>query len=285
MDTRTKKFVHCTILSALCLGALAIPTHAQNAEIYIIETGTNAVPTAGYTIVDISNRLGEEIAFEIFVRQIGPNPLIPIRGVRADLPCIAEGGISGSVEYVQGSGSVFPFRSDFVFVQMPGSAIFDHSQCPDGNFISISVLNAGDYDITGLGPLYMGDFSLAVSADATGTFQVPLIGLSGIGELDNTPIPAFLRPLMLTERPCDFGPRLGDIAGGEGICGPDGEITLVDILAILNGFKGQFAEGCDLVNLDMAGIDGVCAPNGTVDLFDIFAVLDAFRGLDRCCPQ
>ena len=66
-------------------------------------------------------------------------------------------------------------------------------------------------------------------------------------------------------------------------CGPDAEINLSDILAVLDGFAGLFGPGCELVNVGIAGAQGSCEPNASIDLSDILAVLDAFDGLDRCC--
>lgn len=77
--------------------------------------------------------------------------------------------------------------------------------------------------------------------------------------------------------------RYGDLAGPEGICGPDGDIELVDILAVLDGFQGDYAKGCGFVDINLAGDEGSCTPNASMDLFDILAVLDAFQGDDACC--
>ena len=70
----------------------------------------------------------------------------------------------------------------------------------------------------------------------------------------------------------------GDIAGPGGSCEADGGVDLSDILAVLDGFGGDFAEGCELVNIDIAGDEGSCDPNDIIDLSDITAVLDAFAG-------
>ena len=83
---------------------------------------------------------------------------------------------------------------------------------------------------------------------------------------------------------CSYeGARYGDVAGLQGVCGPNDDVALSDIMAIQNGFESRFAEGCELVNVDMAGANGSCVSNGIIDLFDILNVLDAFQGLDRCC--
>ena len=138
MDTLLKKVVHCTILSLLCTGALTAPALGQNAEIYIVEAGTNAESAGGGpTIVDITGRRGQQISFEVFVRHIGPDPLTPIRGVAVDLPCVAEGGLSGSVEYVPDSGEINQFRPDFLFLGAAIVAAVD-STCQDGTVRSIA---------------------------------------------------------------------------------------------------------------------------------------------------
>ena len=58
----------------------------------------------------------------------------------------------------------------------------------------------------------------------------------------------------------------------------NGEVTLVDILCVLDGFAGSFSR-CQFSDVDMAG----CSGDGQIDLTDILAVLDAFQGLDPCC--
>ena len=79
--------------------------------------------------------------------------------------------------------------------------------------------------------------------------------------------------------------KYGDVGGAGGVCGPDGSVGLVDILAVLNGLAGNFADGCELANINMSGDQGSCIPNETIDLSDIIAVLNAFEGLDACCAD
>lgn len=72
----------------------------------------------------------------------------------------------------------------------------------------------------------------------------------------------------------------GDVAGDQGECGPNDVVDLLDILAVLNGFQGIFANGCSVTNVDLAPN---CTGDGQIDLGDILAVLDAFAGTDSCC--
>lgn len=74
-----------------------------------------------------------------------------------------------------------------------------------------------------------------------------------------------------------------DVAGAGGTCGPDGQINLSDILALLDGFQGIFSEGCEFANMNIAGSGGSCEPDDSIDLSDILAALDAFQGDDPCC--
>ena len=82
----------------------------------------------------------------------------------------------------------------------------------------------------------------------------------------------------------DFAPY-GDVAGFGGTCGPDGFVNIFDIFAVLDGFVGTFAKGCEPSNLDIANFSPIdpCLSDGQIDIIDIFAVLDAFRGTARCC--
>ena len=75
----------------------------------------------------------------------------------------------------------------------------------------------------------------------------------------------------------------GDLVGVAGVCGPNGTVDLSDILAVLDGFTGQFPDGCGVDDFDLAGEGGSCSPDTQISLFDILAVLDAFQGAD-CCP-
>ena len=173
------------------------PALGLNGEIFFVENGVD--PTGfggGPTIVDISERLGEEITFDIYVQAIGM--LTPLRGLEADFPCVGQGGTGGSVAFVQDSGKIDQFlRSDFVFRFMPVSMGIDQSKCPDGNVRFAVALVGMDKDITGLGPLYVGNFTVAVSGDAAGSHTFPLIGGSLIADVDSQPIPAFLHELVL----------------------------------------------------------------------------------------
>lgn len=76
----------------------------------------------------------------------------------------------------------------------------------------------------------------------------------------------------------------GDLASTGGACGPDGTVDLLDILAVLNGFQGQFAAGCTSANIDITGPEDTCRPGGGIDLLDILAVLNAFQNTVACCP-
>ena len=77
--------------------------------------------------------------------------------------------------------------------------------------------------------------------------------------------------------PADYA----DVVGSDHTCGPDGEVDLLDILAVLDAFQGVFPRACHLANIDMAS-HAPCVPDGTIDLHDIFAVLDAFSGTGEC---
>lgn len=233
MDKLLKKFLCCSCVSMLAAGVFSAPAYGQNGEIFIIEAGADPNDFGGGpTVVDVTGRLGEEITFEIFINNIGPDPLIPVRGYAADFRCVAEGGIFGSVEYVQGSGGVFQFRDDFMFFQIAVAVGVDQSTCPgggspapggDGTVRYAVGRNKGASDITGLGPLYGGDFALSISADACGTFTIPLLtdlttptGGSGLADDESLVIPAFLRDLVIAAAPLNDGCETAIDAGGGG---------------------------------------------------------------------
>ena len=75
----------------------------------------------------------------------------------------------------------------------------------------------------------------------------------------------------------------GDLAGAGGTCGPDDQVDIFDIFAVLDGFQDSFADGCTPSNIDIAAAGGTCGSDGQIDIFDIFAVLDAFQGVSACC--
>ena len=75
--------------------------------------------------------------------------------------------------------------------------------------------------------------------------------------------------------------RYADVAGSSGVCGPDGVIDLLDLFAVLDGFRGFFTEGCSPHNIDITG-ETHCVPDRSIDLHDILAYLDAFAGKDEC---
>lgn len=80
----------------------------------------------------------------------------------------------------------------------------------------------------------------------------------------------------------------GDIVGrpeGDLACEPDGDISIVDIIAVWEGFTGDIEAtipGCSMRNADISSPDG-CGADGKVDLYDMFAVVDAFNGIYNCC--
>ena len=76
----------------------------------------------------------------------------------------------------------------------------------------------------------------------------------------------------------------GDIVDNTMTCGPDGQVDLFDILAILDGFQSVFSPACKVSNVDIAGQLNACARDDVIDLSDIPAVLDAFQGTTTCCP-
>lgn len=85
-----------------------------------------------------------------------------------------------------------------------------------------------------------------------------------------------------TDNACsNIAALFGDTVGDSGTCGPDGVVGLGDILAVLDGFQGAFAEGCARHNIDITG-DTHCVSDGTIDLHDILAVLNAFSGTGDC---
>lgn len=57
----------------------------------------------------------------------------------------------------------------------------------------------------------------------------------------------------------------------------DDTVDIFDILCVLDGFAGNFAD-CPFHDLDIAP----CAPDGVIDIFDILNVLDAFAGNNIC---
>lgn len=82
---------------------------------------------------------------------------------------------------------------------------------------------------------------------------------------------------------CVFTPAMfGDVAGVGGSCGPDGDVGLPDILAVLDGFGGSFRAPCTHGNIDIGGAQGSCVPDGIIALADILHVLDAFSGISSC---
>ena len=78
----------------------------------------------------------------------------------------------------------------------------------------------------------------------------------------------------------------GDVTAGSGSCGPNGQITLSDIIAVLNAYNGTAAEGCSLGKYDLGYYDQsemfVCMPDGVIDMDDIVAVLDSYAGQSPC---
>lgn len=196
MDRVIKNVIYMGCAGLLWVSVLSTPASAQNAEIFFVETDVDPAGFGGGpTVVDISQRLGDEIMFDIYVRALGT--LTPVRAIAMDFPCVGQGGAGGSVTYVLGTGRIFVFRTDFVFGTLTITQAVDQSKCPAANVRFAVALNEGDLDISGMGAKYIGEFSVAVSADAAGSHTFPLIGGSDIVDVDSGPIPVFLRDLVL----------------------------------------------------------------------------------------
>jgi len=218
MDKLLKKFLYCSCVGLLCAGVFSAPAYGQDTEIFIIEAGTDATAAGGGpTVVDVTGRLGEEIAFEIFINHIGPNPIPLLLGFQVDVPCEAEGGLSGSVDYVLGTARVNKFRDDWLFFQVDSVAGADESTCPEGNdpqpdgairLVGAAGTDGFPQDLNGAPPKYAGEFSMSVSADACGTFTFAMRtpdtvpdGGTSLADPDTAPIPAFFRDLIVAAAP------------------------------------------------------------------------------------
>ena len=82
---------------------------------------------------------------------------------------------------------------------------------------------------------------------------------------------------------CEFlAGKFGDVVGAGGVCGPDNDVALNDILAVLDGFAGTFRDPCTKGNIDIGGSQGSCQPDDDIALADILHVLDAFAGTSPC---
>ena len=98
----------------------------------------------------------------------------------------------------------------------------------------------------------------------------------------------YVRPYIPEDRAfwtCNGGLlAYGMLVGANGACMWLGNVAPDLCMQIVRlGFEGRFADGCELVNIDIAGSEGSCTPNKLIDLSDVLNVLDAFQGLDRCC--
>lgn len=209
MDKLLKKFLCCSCVSLLCAGVLSAPAYGQNGELFFVEKGVDPAGFGGGpTVIDVTGRLGETIEVDIFVNQIGANALTPVRGIAVNFPCVAQGGILGSVEYVQSSGTTNNFRQDFVFGQGQVTLAVDQNTCPGGNEPApdgavrfIVALNAGDLDLTGADPGYVGEFTLAISADACGTFLFPMVEGTGLADEQSRDILTAVNDLIIAAAP------------------------------------------------------------------------------------
>lgn len=180
--------------------------------------------------------------------------------------------------------------------RVPGERVFHAFLWEEGEMIDLGALggfanstarainNSGQvvgdaYTQVGLGFIYdhQGGMRIArdlvpVDSGPSGRSRLELRDINEAGQIAGSE-PAFLISPIL---------RYGDVARGDGLCMPDGQVDLVDILAVLDGIEGIFREGCSIHNVDIADTAGRCTQDGVSDLHDILAVLDAFQGDDRC---
>ena len=175
------------------------------------------------------------------------------------------------------SGSAFVFRRDEGGADNWGEVTeITPSDTAAGDRFGWSVTISGDAAIVGA---YRDDDN----GISSGSAYVYVSSACTVASCDDGSLCSFDRCVLGWCVSTDARP--GDVAGTNGACGPNGRVDLDDIIAVLNGFGGQYADGCEPANIDIAGDQGSCVPNGITDLFDITAVLDAFAGLDRCCAE
>ncbi|MFQ5494935.1 MAG: M28 family peptidase [Phycisphaerae bacterium] len=76
-----------------------------------------------------------------------------------------------------------------------------------------------------------------------------------------------------------WGDTVGPFSNGQW-SPPDGRVDFIDILGVLDGFRGMgFAPPAHRVDLIGFGAGGMtCDPDGIVDMADVLGALDAFRG-------
>ena len=172
MDKLLKKFLYCICVGLLCAGVRSAPVYGQSTEIFVVEAGTNAADFGGGpTVVDVTQRLGETISFEIFINHTGPDLIPELNGYQMNFPCeaVASAGTIGAVDYVQGTGGVFTFRDDFVYFQIDSVVGVDESGCPGSEFRFVGApgTQGAPRDINGLPVRISPKTMLMVAASAS----------------------------------------------------------------------------------------------------------------------
>lgn len=207
-----------------------------------------------------------------------------IRGYEAAIEIARTKG-TGSLDVDCGGGIfVDVFRPDFVFAE---NTTVSAVNCGDLSLVSaLQTTKTGESTVSiGSTPAYMGTYILDLSEEATvgSTFDVWILpDGTALADADQQDIAFTIGPSCVISVADCVEVDFGDVAGPDGSCGADGIVNLLDILAVLNGFAGQFADGCGLTDIDLVGNAGVCGGDGQIDLSDILAVLDAFTGRSIC---
>ena len=231
---------------------------------FFVPTGGDPTRYAeGATVVNAFGRQGGTIAMEVFLQ----NSPIAVRAVACGLPCVASGGLDGSIEYEEDSGFVDEDRMDFIiFGEDALVGIDDSCHLEDFPHFKAAIVFEVVDSILVCDPKYFFSFEMAISPDAEGTFTLDFIGLeehfTGVFDLKGLSIPGFVLESLVI----DLSPPDCDENGIDDVCdldcgAKDGECGVVGCGSRLDCNVNGIPDRCDVAE----GTSGDCTGNGVPD--------------------
>jgi hypothetical protein len=322
--TSVNNLMSCDGGDGLCYGGACLPF--GDTRLFMAGAGEEAAaPSSGTTTIAIA--AGSTRTVEVWLAD--PDPLIG--GYQISIPGSAApaGGATGTITYLDqnpGPGNSVDINTTdptWVFANEPSAAVFvSETGLPDAfGLIAVAPVGIG-VPVNGLA--YAGEFQLAVSADASGSFTLDFIPVGqppngGTSLNDDTgvgPVPGLLQPLeiqVVEGGSCVTINECADVDSNgisdDGCKWYDCNVSTCTALdrifgdaggsfgaCMIDGFANVHDRNltlscfagttpCAQINVDIGGAFGDCVVDGFCNVHDANLALAAFAGTTTCsCP-
>ena len=240
------------------------PPAGDEPRLFLVPRGGNPEDFASRPATVLSMKPGESRTLQVWVQKSG-RPLGTYQIALDD----AAGGEIGSVPYVD--PMIDAFNPNWVHSGLSG-VVQSTNIGPPALMVSSAPNGAPEV----IEPRYCGELTYTASLKACGTFAVDFVNPGIVaGESQTLLFDGQNNPFEFTA----LGAVIGVSEKVHGDVNGDGTTDVFDILCVLDGFEGTFAQ-CARSDLDIVP----CGGDDVISLEDIFGVLDGFVGVPSPCP-